>query len=82
MSVTLQEALDGARYVETRGPELSPVIWVWHGGHTVNGYMFKGGTEAPPKLHPGKVISVGDFKTGEVTVEDVKEGIESTHSPD
>lgn len=66
------DAIDGARYV-AKVNEFT--IAVWHGGHTVNFY----GHDAArlPEVTPTTTISVGDFETGETTLEDVKDGIEA-----
>ena len=61
----LKDALDEAQYVKFND------AWsfaVWHGGHTVNFYSLVEGQPMPTDS-----ISVGDFETGEVTLEDVKE---------
>lgn len=69
MPSDILDVVDGARYVEKIGVTQ---FAVWHGGHTVNFYSTEGIT-----AHPTTSISVGDFETGEVTLEDVKEGIEA-----
>lgn len=75
MATPLPEVLDGAHYVETQGPDCHPVVWVWHGGHTVNAYSVKSGTSGPTEVIATRSISVGDFRTGEVDRDDVREGI-------
>jgi hypothetical protein len=77
MTTPLPEVLDGAHYVETEGPSSHPVIWVWHGGHTVNAYSVKSGTSGPTEVIATRSISVGDFRTGEVDRDDVREGVEA-----
>jgi hypothetical protein len=78
MSTPLPEVLDDAHYVETHGPSHHPVVWVWHGGHTVNAYSVKSGTSGPTEVIATRSISVGDFRTGEVDRADVKAGIEDS----
>jgi len=77
MTVSLKDALDDARYVDARERGGITEIWVWHGGHTVNFYREALDPEPRGTLHPSTCISVGDFETGETTLEDVREGIES-----
>lgn len=66
------DVIDGARYVE-KIHEFG--FAVWHGGHTVNFYAHD--MSQLPEVTATHTISVGDFETGEVTLEDVKDGIEA-----
>lgn len=72
MTSTLKQAIDEAQYVRVFGPESAPLVAVWHGGHTINYYAVSpdGGFEATTAQ------SVGDYETGETTLEEVKEAIE------
>jgi hypothetical protein len=77
MTVPMGETLDGARYIEVLGPDEEFRRYaVWMGGHTVNVYERLPACESD-NVEPCRAFEVGDFETGEVTVEDVKEGIDS-----
>lgn len=72
-TVTLKQAIDEAQYVEyLEGHTFA----VWHGGHTVNFYQENIGNSTVLEVYPTHSISVGDFSTNEVSIEEVKEGIQ------
>lgn len=73
-TVTLKSAIDGAKYVEYLDDY---TFAVWHGGHTVNFYQESMNSQTILKVVPTHSISVGDFATNEVSLEEVKEGIEN-----
>lgn len=67
----LQEVLDEAKYVKFHDNGFT--LAVWHGGHTVNFYSIVGNNE----VEPTTCINVGDYETGETTLQDAQEGIET-----
>lgn len=64
-----QDVFDEARYVEFSEDGL--IVAVWHGSHTINVYEVHSGV-----YEPVDAIGVGDFVTGETTLQDVKDGIQ------
>jgi len=75
MTVPMAETIDQAQYVEVLDPDNELTRYaVWHGGHTVNVYETLPACKGN-NVVPARTFNVGDFETGEVTIEDVKEGI-------
>lgn len=75
MTVSLKEAIDNAQYVEYLD---NHNFAVWHGGHTVNFYQESINNDTfGLEVYPTHSMSVGDFETGEVTLQEVKEGIDN-----
>lgn len=70
----LKEAIDGAQYVEYLDNRR---FAVWHGGHTVNFYIEYWSDSLNLEVEPIDTISVGDFATGNVSLDEVKDGINS-----
>lgn len=66
----LQDALDEAQYVKFYDSGF--VVAVWHGSHTVNFYSVVGDNE----LTPTDTMSIGDYATGETTLQEAQDAIE------
>ena len=77
MTITLQQATDEAEYIAWYN---NCDFAVWHGGHTVNFYRLD--FENQGYVVPITSISVGDFSSGQITKESVKEGISTTFNKD
>jgi len=81
MTVPITQVLDGARHVETRHDAGSlHEFAVWHGGHTVNFYQVKR-DGFPIQVFPTHTVSVGDYETGEVSLDEVREAIDFYYNP-
>lgn len=72
MTVPLSEAMDEAKFVKFYQ---HTYVGVWHGSHTINYYEVVYDSD---ELRPMDTQSVGDYETGETTLEEVKEAIETT----
>jgi len=70
MTVNLKIALNEAQYVEFHD---ETYFGVWHGSHTVNYYVIIGENE----VRPADTQNIGDFESGETTLEEAKEAMKS-----
>lgn len=81
MTIPLSEALDEAQLVKTRGGGVVTRLAVWQGGHTVNLYETVYDTDTRDELYSLSSVTVGDFRTGEVTESEVREAMDRLLAP-